>query len=58
MHNHSESSHLSRLLRLKLAALNLADHRSITSITGPTAADFYTFQAGREVTLTLQAKFP
>jgi len=23
MHNHSESSHLSRLLRLKLAALNI-----------------------------------
>ena len=42
---------------MKLAGFNLADHRSITSITGPTAADFYTFQAGREILLTLEAKF-
>ena len=41
---------------LKLAGFNLADHRSITSITGPTAADYYTFQAGREILLTLTAK--
>lgn len=44
-------------LKVKVAAYNLADHRSITSITGPTAADYYTFQAGREVLLTLEAKF-
>jgi iron complex outermembrane receptor protein len=43
--------------KMKVAAFNLADHRSITSITGPTAGDFYTFQAGREILLTLEAKF-
>ena len=43
-------------VKVKLAAFNLADHRAITSITGPTAADFYTFQAGRTVLVTLEAK--
>jgi iron complex outermembrane receptor protein len=43
--------------KVKVAAFNLADHRSITSITGPTSADDYTFQAGRSVLLTLEAKF-
>ena len=42
---------------MKVGVYNLADHRSITSITGPTATDFYSFEAGREVLLTLQAKF-
>ena len=43
--------------KLKVAAYNLADHRSITSITGPTTSDYYTFQAGREILLTLEAKW-
>jgi iron complex outermembrane receptor protein len=43
--------------KVKVAAFNLADHRSITSITGPTSGDDYTFQAGRSVLLTLEAKF-
>jgi iron complex outermembrane receptor protein len=45
-------------IKVKLAAFNLADHRAITSVTGPTFdQDFYTFQAGREILLTLEAKF-
>jgi iron complex outermembrane receptor protein len=48
--------------KVKLAAFNLADHRAITNIaeassTGPGAGDFYTFQAGRDILLTLEAKF-
>ncbi len=43
--------------KLKLAGFNLFDHRSITSITGPTASDLYTFQAGRQLQATIEAKF-
>jgi iron complex outermembrane receptor protein len=44
--------------KVKLAGFNLADHRSITSISGSGAAsDYYTFQAGREILLTLEARF-
>ena len=43
--------------KLKVAAFNIADHRAITSITGPTAADFYTYQAGRTILGTIEAKF-
>lgn len=48
--------------KLKLAGFNLADHRAITNIaeasaTGPSAGDYYTFQAGRDIMLTLEAKF-
>jgi len=42
--------------KIKGAVYNLADHRSETSLTGPTAADYYTFQAGRSFLLTLEAK--
>jgi iron complex outermembrane receptor protein len=43
--------------KVKVAATNLANNRSVTSITGPTTnADFYTWQAGRSVMLTLEAK--
>jgi iron complex outermembrane receptor protein len=45
-------------VRVKVAGYNLADHRNVTSITGPTAGDFFTFQAGREVLATIEAKFP
>ncbi len=47
--------------KVKFAVYNLANQRSITSSTsGATlsASDLYTFQAGREVQVTLQAKFP
>jgi iron complex outermembrane receptor protein len=48
--------------RVKLSAINLADSRSITSFSGTTlysSADsgFYSFQAGRELMATVQAKF-
>lgn len=43
--------------KLKLAGYNLFDHRAITSITGPSAADLYTFQAGRQIQGTIEAKF-
>lgn len=43
--------------KMKLSGFNLFDHRAITSATGSTLADFVTFQAGREVLLTLEAKF-
>jgi iron complex outermembrane receptor protein len=44
--------------KIKVAGYNLADHRAITSIAGSgTASDFYTFQAGRELLLTLEAKW-
>jgi iron complex outermembrane receptor protein len=51
--------------KVKVAAFNLADHRSITSISGsgttstgaPSTGDYYTFQAGREILLTLEAKW-
>lgn len=43
--------------KVKLAVYNLADQRSVTSATGPTATDLHTYQAGREVQATLQAKF-
>lgn len=46
-------------IKMKVAAFNLTDHRSITSITGPTFnGDFYTFQTGREILLTVEAKYP
>ena len=44
-------------IKAKVAVYNLADHRSETSISGPGAGGFYTFQAGRSVLLTLEAKF-
>jgi iron complex outermembrane receptor protein len=43
--------------KMKVAAFNLADHRALTSITDPTPGAFYTFQAGRQVLVTLEAKF-
>ena len=44
--------------KVKLAGYNLADHRTIISIGGNGAAtDLYQFQAGRQVMLTLQAKY-
>jgi iron complex outermembrane recepter protein len=43
--------------RVKLAGFNLFDNRTITSITGPAAKDLYTFQAGRQIQGTIEAKF-
>ena len=44
--------------KVKVAVYNLADHRSITSVSGPTETnDYYTFQSGRSVMGTLEAKF-
>ena len=45
--------------RLKLAGYNLGNHRSIIGISGSgtSAGDLYSFQAGREVQATLEAKF-
>ncbi len=44
--------------KVKLEAINLADHRSVTSITGPSStSDLYTYQAGRQLQITVQAKF-
>ncbi len=44
--------------KMKVAAFNLADHRSITTISGSgVSSDYYTFQAGREILLTLEAKW-
>jgi outer membrane receptor protein involved in Fe transport len=49
--------------RVKLQGFNLLDRRAITSYTGGTklfsAADpgIYTFQAGRQLEVTLEAKF-
>lgn len=40
-------------VRVKVAVNNLADHRSPTSLSG----GFYTFEAGREVVGTVEAKF-
>jgi iron complex outermembrane receptor protein len=43
--------------KVKVGVFNIADKRSITSISGTGAAsDFYTFEAGREILLTLEAK--
>lgn len=42
--------------KVKLSGFNLFDHRAITSATGNTPEDFVTFQAGRELLLTLEAK--
>jgi len=43
--------------KVKVAATNLANNRSVTSITGPTTnADFYTWESGRSLMLTLEAK--
>jgi iron complex outermembrane receptor protein len=45
------------LVKVKLGVFNLADHRSVTSVTGPTFnGDFYTFQAGREILGTIEAR--
>jgi iron complex outermembrane receptor protein len=45
--------------KVKLAATNLFDHRSITSVTGPSFnGDFYTFEAGRSIIGTIEARFP
>ncbi|HEX4741287.1 MAG TPA: TonB-dependent receptor [Caulobacteraceae bacterium] len=46
-------------LKVKLTALNIFDHRDLTSIAeGSTNLNsFVTFQAGREVLVTLEAKF-
>ncbi len=51
--------------KLKLAAFNLFDHRAITGIiqaesgasAAPSAADLYSFQVGRQVQATIEAKF-
>jgi iron complex outermembrane receptor protein len=44
--------------KVKVAVTNLAGNRSVTSITGPTTdADYYTWQAGRSITGTIEAKF-
>jgi iron complex outermembrane receptor protein len=42
--------------KVKLSGFNLFDHRAITSATGPTPSDFVTFQSGRELLLTFEAK--
>jgi iron complex outermembrane recepter protein len=42
--------------KVKLSGFNLFDHRAITSATGNTPEDFVTFQSGRELLLTLEAK--
>lgn len=43
--------------KLKVAGYNLFGNRAITSITGPTTSDLYTFQAGRQILGTVEAKF-
>ena len=43
--------------KLKLVGLNLFGNRAITSISDPTAKALYTFQAGRQVQGTIEAKF-
>lgn len=43
--------------KLKVAAFNLFNYRAITSITGPTTSDLYTFQVGRQIQGTIEAKF-
>ena len=43
--------------KLKVAGFNLFDHRSITSITAAAATGLYTFQAGRQIQGTIEAKF-
>ena len=44
--------------KVKLQALNLNDNRTTTSIVGSGAAnDLYTYEAGREIQVTVQAKF-
>lgn len=44
--------------RLKLAGYNLANHRSIIDVSGTgSATDLYSFQAGREIQATIEAKF-
>lgn len=49
--------------KIKLAGFNLADRRSVVNYTGknalwnPTSTGFYQFEAGRELQVTLQAKF-
>jgi iron complex outermembrane receptor protein len=42
---------------LKLGGYNLADKRTITGVTSLTASNLYSFQAGRQIQLTLDAKF-
>jgi iron complex outermembrane receptor protein len=42
--------------KVKLSGFNLFDHRAITSATGSTPSDFVTFQSGRELLVTLEAK--
>ena len=44
--------------KVKLQGINLNDNRTTTSITGGAATDLYTYEAGREIQVTLQAKFP
>ena len=44
--------------KVKLQAINLNNNRQVTSITGPSStSDLYTYQAGRQLQLTAQAKF-
>lgn len=48
--------------KIKLSGFNLADHRAITNFSGTklystSDAGLYQFQAGREIQVTLQAKF-
>jgi iron complex outermembrane receptor protein len=43
--------------RVKLAGYNLADKRTVTSVTSLSASNLYTFEAGRQIQLTVGAKF-
>ncbi len=43
--------------KMKVAGFNLFNHRDITSATGSTPTSFVTFQGGREVLVTLEAKW-
>jgi iron complex outermembrane receptor protein len=43
--------------KMKVSGFNLFDHRAITSATGNTPTSFVTFQGGREVLVTLEAKW-
>lgn len=56
--NTSVAYAINRNWRLKLAGYNLANHRSIIDISGNgSASDLYSFQAGREIQATIEAKF-
>jgi iron complex outermembrane receptor protein len=43
--------------KLKFAGFNLADKRNLTSLSGITSTSLYQYQVGRQLQVTLQAKF-